>query len=114
MSSVRPPRMPRPRIPKIKKPSISKAKRLRLKPSGISLKQTLSKPSAIPKHKGKKKGNKRNTGTCYFQSRCRNVLARDVTKTQCKKMGGKSWRKTGGTCERFEQSDHNQRMSIIR
>jgi len=103
MSSVRPPRIPRPKIPKIKKPSISKSKRLRLKPSGVSLKPRLSKPSNVTKHKDKKKIIKRNTGTCYLQSGCRSVLARDVTKTQCKKMGGKSWRKAGGACERFEQ-----------
>ena len=103
MSSIRRPRIPRPRIPKIKKPSISKVKRLRLKPSGISVKQTMSKPSVVTKNKGKKKTIKRNTGTCYLQSGCRNILARDVTKTQCKKMGGKSWRKTGGTCERLSE-----------
>ena len=65
----------------------------------------VSKPSAVTKHKDKKKTNKRNTGTCYLQSGYRNVLARDVTKTQCKKTGGKSWRKAGGTCEQFEQRD---------
>ncbi|MDH3360931.1 MAG: hypothetical protein OEL56_01990 [Nitrosopumilus sp.] len=59
MSSVRPPRMPRPKIPKIKKPSISKSKRLRLKPSGVSLKPRLSKPSTVTKQRQKENYQKK-------------------------------------------------------
>lgn len=109
MSSVRRPRMPKPRIPKIKKPSISKRKKIRVKPSvgasslkkkkRIATKNFPTKPTSISKHHV----TKQKVGTCYLQFGCRNVLARDISKAQCKKMDGKSWRKKGGTCERLER-----------
>ena len=110
MSSVRKPRMPKPRIPKIKKPSISKRKKIRVKPSvgtvsslkkkkGRTARNISAKSTSVSRHHG----TKHNTGTCYLQFGCRNVLAQAVSKTQCKKMGGKSWRKKDGICERLEK-----------
>jgi len=106
MSNVRKPRMPRPRIPKIKKPSISNAKRLRKKLPTLSVKRvgvkTKATVAAKPANKKKHTTTRRHVGTCYFQSGCRYILAKDVSKTQCKKMGGKSWKIQGGKCELIE------------
>ena len=106
MSSVRKPRMPKPRIPKIKKPGVSKAKRLRKKLPALSTKKISSskikKTGTAPETVNKKKHHnttRRYVGTCYLKNGCRDVLAKDVSKTQCKKMGGKSWKRPGSTCE---------------
>ncbi len=109
MSSVRRPRMPKPRIPKLKKPVISKAKRLRKKLPTLSLKQTsgstkMKKSSGSAyKSANKKKTTRKHLGTCYLQAGCKSILAKDVSKAQCKKMGGKSWKISGGTCERLAE-----------
>lgn len=101
------PSMPKPRIPKIKKPTISKAKRLRKNSPTLSIKQTSgsikTKKRSGPAYKSanKKKTKRKHLGTCYVQTGCRSILAKDVSKSQCKKIGGKSWKISGGTCERL-------------
>ncbi len=103
MPGVKRPRMPKPKIPKIKKPTISKTRRIRKKLPALSVKKIDSKTktrSATHRSVNKKKHYaRRSLGTCYLQSGCRNVLAKNVSKTQCKKMGGKSWKISGGICE---------------
>ena len=107
MPGVRRPGKPKSRIiPKIKKPSISKAKKLKKKPATISVrkpKKTKTQRTVKPNPLSKKKHvtTRRQTGTCYLRSGCRTVLAREMTKIQCKKIGGKSWKKTGGICEKL-------------
>lgn len=95
--SVRRP-MPKPRIPKLKKPSISKRKRLTSKsPTLTKKKATVIKTTKPTVHK---KSTRRTVlGTCYLQKNCKGVLSRQISKSVCKTKGGKSWKKTGGTCE---------------
>ena len=105
VSSVRRPRMPKPRIPKIKKLTISKSRKLRKTVLTVSSKKPSLKTRSVtikPSTK-RKTPTKKNTGTCYLQLGCRNVLERGVSKSHCKKIGGKSWKKTSGSCERLTE-----------
>ena len=98
--SIQKPSVRRPRIPKIKKPSISKRKRLVKKQTTLSMRKTKPK---IPNTKTtkRKKPPKTVLGTCYVEKNCVGVLARKVSKTQCRVSGGKSWKKFGGKCEKL-------------
>ena len=99
--SVRRPTVKRPGIPKITRPSISKRKRLVSKTPSLSKKRIIAKTTST-KHVTKKSSRKISLGTCYLQTDCSKVLTRKVTRQQCKKQGGKSWKKTGGgACEKL-------------
>ncbi len=96
---MRRPRIKGPRIPKIKKPSTLKRKRIVKKLPTISKKSIqpkLSSKKSIPK---KKVTRKIIVGTCYSKKDCKGVLSKKVTKTQCRDIGGKSWKKIDGSCE---------------
>lgn len=95
--SIRRPTVRRPKIPKIKKPSISKKKKIIKKLPTLGKKKTrikTTKPSVK-----KKTNRKAPVGTCYLQENCKKVLVKRVTKLECRKQGGKSWRKESGSCE---------------
>ena len=97
--SIRKPVIRKPKVPKIKKPLVSKRKRIVKKSPSLSLgriKTTVSAKKVI-KHK---KTTKTPIGTCYLEKNCRNVLSRKITKTQCRRQGGKSWKKADGMCEK--------------
>ncbi|QLH07370.1 hypothetical protein [Nitrosopumilus ureiphilus] len=97
--SIRKPVIRKPKIPKIKKPLISKRKRVIKKSPSLSLgriKTTLTSKKPIIR---KKISPKKHLGTCYLEKNCKGVLSKKVTKTHCKSQGGKSWKKSGGTCE---------------
>lgn len=96
--SIRKPVIRKPRVPKIKKPLISKRKRIvKAKPT-LSTGRITAKTPKKPHHGTK---TTRTLGTCYLEKNCRGVLSRKVTKTQCRREGGKSWRKIGGSCEKL-------------
>ena len=99
--SIRKPVIRKPKVPKIKKPLISKRKRIVKKSPSLSLgrvKTTITTKKLVLR---KKSTTKTPMGTCYLEKNCKGVLARKVTKTQCKNQGGKSWKKTGGLCEKL-------------
>jgi len=98
MSIQRPIR--KPKIPKIKKPLISKRKRIVKKAPTLSVGRIKTK-TVNKKHITHKKPTKIAVGTCYLEENCKGVTSRKVTKTQCKRQGGKSWKKTGGKCEKI-------------
>ena len=100
MSNVRRPRMPRPKIPKITKPTLSKSRKI--KKATIKAVKPVLRSSASTKSNKKRQITKKITGTCYAQTDCRKILTKDVTKTKCKAIGGKSWRKNKGICERLD------------
>ena len=97
--SVRRPKLKKPNIPRIKKPSISKRKRVVKKISSLAKKNAQPKTSKVKHLTKKKTRHKIVLGTCYINKNCKGVLSRKVTKTHCKKIGGKSWKKIEGTCE---------------
>ena len=97
MSIQRPIR--KPKIPKIKKPLISKRKRIVKKAPTLSVGRIKTK-AVHKKHITHKKPTKISVGTCYLEENCKGVTSRKVTKAQCKRQGGKSWKKTGGKCEK--------------
>lgn len=93
------PKIKKPKAPKIKKPLISKRKRIMKKTPTLSLGRITTKtPKPLLSHK---KPSRTLLGTCYLEANCKGVLSRKVTKTQCKRDGGKSWRKIGGSCEKL-------------
>ena len=95
--SLRRPSIRRPKVPKLKKPLVRKRKKtLKKKVTPKIIKKTSK--TTIKKH-NVKRTTKTQLGTCYLQKGCRGVLSRDVTKTKCKILGGKSWKKKGGKCE---------------
>lgn len=98
MSIQRPIR--KPKIPKIKKPLIAKRKRIVKKAHILSVGKIKTK-MVHKKHVTHKKPTKIPVGTCYLEENCKGVTSRKVTKTQCKRQGGKSWKKTGGKCEKL-------------
>ncbi|MGY5150088.1 MAG: hypothetical protein ACW9W3_08485 [Candidatus Nitrosopumilus sp. bin_68KS] len=98
--SIRKPIIKRPKVPKIKKPLISKRKRIVKKTPSFSLGRIKS-TITTKKPDMRKKTTKTPLGTCYLENNCKGVLARKVTKAQCKNQGGKSWKKAGGMCEKL-------------
>lgn len=87
------PKIKKPKAPKIKKPLISKRNRIVKKKPTLSLGRLTAKttkPSLFHK-----KIPRTPLGTCYLEENCKGVLSRKITKTQCKREGGKSWRKIG-------------------
>lgn len=97
--SIRKPVIRKPKVPKIKKPLVSKRKRIVKKSPSLSLgriKTTTKKPVTH-----KKTNSKASVGTCYRKTNCKGVLSRKVTKFQCRSEGGRSWKKTNGTCEKI-------------
>ena len=98
--SIRKPNLRKPKVPKIKKPLISKRKRIVKKSSTLSMGRVKTKiPSTkLSKHK---KITKTPLGTCYIENNCVGILARKISKTQCRTYGGKSWKKAGGKCEKL-------------
>jgi len=98
--SISRPTIERPGIPKINRPSVSKRKRLASKIPSLSKKRIVAKTTSGKKIT-KKSSRKTHLGTCYLQTNCSKVLSRKTTRQECKKQGGKSWKKTGGTCEKL-------------
>lgn len=98
--SIRRPKIRKPKIPKIKKPLISKRKRVVKKLPTLSTAKISTKTSQ-KKHITHKKTTKTPVGTCYLEKNCKDVLSRKVTKTECRHQGGKSWKKTGCSCEKL-------------
>ena len=98
--SIQRPTVRRPRIPKIKKPLVTKRKRIVKKSATLSMGRVKTK---IPSTKisKTKKHSKTPLGTCYVEKNCVGVLAKKVSKTQCRTFGGKSWKKSGGNCEKL-------------
>lgn len=95
--SIRKPVIRKPKVPKIKKPLISKRKRIVKQKPTLSTGRITVKTQKKPLHGTKT----RILGTCYLEKNCKGVLSRKMTKTQCKREGGKSWRKIGGSCEKL-------------
>jgi len=95
--SVKRPSVPKPKIPKITKPTISRRKKL-LKRTSMTPHKTTSKSSTLST-KPPRKYLKKSIGTCYLEPNCKKILAKSVSKAQCKSMGGKSWRQLGGSCQ---------------
>lgn len=95
--SVHRPTVRRPNIPEITRPSVLKRKRLVSKTTSLSKKKIVAKTTSAMK--SQKKSRKVPLGTCYLQNDCKKVIAKEITKQQCKKQGGKSWKKVGGVCE---------------
>ncbi|MFB5620774.1 MAG: hypothetical protein ACE5RC_06560, partial [Nitrosopumilus sp.] len=93
--SIQRPTIRKPKIPKIKKPLISKRKRIVKKASTLSVGRIKTKTSH-KKHITHKKHTKTIVGTCYLEENCKGVISRKITKSQCKRQGGKSWKKVGG------------------
>lgn len=109
MLSFKRPKVPKPKIPKMKKSDTSKRKKLdKSIKSEISTKKTQSKPEkkkvSLPKPKTthtKKKTHMKH-GTCYSEKNCKGkILSKQCTKSECKKMGGKSWKGTND-CESLQ------------
>ena len=98
--SIRRPKIKKPKIPKIKKPLITKRKRIVKKLPTLSVGRINTKTSH-KKHITHKKTVKTHVGTCYLEQDCKGVLAKKVTKTECRRQGGKSWKKIGGACEKL-------------
>lgn len=98
--SIRRPKIRKPKIPKIKKPLISKRKRIVKKLPTLST-DRISTKTPQKKHISHKKTTKTPVGTCYLEKNCKEVLSRKVTKTECRRQGGKSWKKTNGLCEKL-------------
>lgn len=90
----------KPKIPKIKKPLISKRKRIVKKTPTLSVGRIKTK-TVHKKHITHRKPVKINVGTCYLEENCKGVISKKVTKTQCRRQGGKSWKKKGGKCEKL-------------
>ncbi|AJW71449.1 hypothetical protein [Nitrosopumilus adriaticus] len=99
--SIRKPVIRKPKVPKIKKPLISKRKRIVKKSPSLSLGRVKTKITPKKPVLHKKTTTKTALGTCYVEKNCKGVIARKVTKAQCKSQGGKSWKKSGGTCEKL-------------
>ncbi|KAF6246440.1 hypothetical protein C6990_07980 [Nitrosopumilus sp. b3] len=99
--SIRKPVIRKPKVPKIKKPLISKRKRIVKKTPSLSLGRVKSTNTSKKSVLHKKTTTKTPLGTCYLENCCKGVLARKVTKSQCKRQGGKSWKKAGGKCEKL-------------
>ncbi|AJM92305.1 MULTISPECIES: hypothetical protein [Nitrosopumilus] len=97
--SIRKPVIRKPKVPKIKKPLISKRKGVVKKKPTLSMGRITAKTQK-PSNLGKK-STTRTLGTCYREENCKGVLYRKITKTQCRREGGKSWRKIGGPCEKL-------------
>lgn len=97
--SIRRPKLKKPSIPRIKKPLISKRKRIVKKISSLGKKNVQPKNSKVKHPTKKRTRHKIILGTCYFNQNCKGVLSRKITKTNCKKIGGKSWKKIEGACE---------------
>ncbi|AFS82219.1 hypothetical protein [Candidatus Nitrosopumilus sediminis] len=97
--SIQRPTIRKPKIPKIKKPLISKRKRIVKKAPTLSVGRIKTKTS----HKKHITHKKHTTivGTCYLEENCKGVISRKITKSQCKRQGGKSWKKVGGKCEKL-------------
>ena len=93
--SLRKPRIRKPKIPKLKKPLTRKRRTLKKKVTPPTIKKT---SKTIKKH-NVKRTTKTQLGTCYMQKGCRQVISKNVTKTKCKILGGKSWKKKNGSCE---------------
>lgn len=94
--SIRKPVIRKPKIPKIRKPLISKRKRPSKKTN-----LSIEKIPTRKKHTTIKKTTKTTLGTCYLENNCKGVISRKITKSSCRLEGGKSWRKTGGQCEKL-------------
>jgi len=104
--SFKRPKIPKPKIPKVKKPTNSKRKKLdRTIKSEISKKITTkikSKKASLqkPKPAKSKKTTHKNKGVCYSQKSCKGkIISSQCTKTECKKLGGKSWKGLSGCQE---------------
>ncbi len=104
--SFKRPKVPKPKIPKVKKPTNSKRKKLnKTIKSEISKKITTkirNKKTVLPKPKSKisKKTTHKTKGVCYSQKNCRGkIVSSQCTKTECKKLGGKSWKGLSGCQE---------------
>ncbi|QDI89220.1 hypothetical protein Nisw_06630 [Candidatus Nitrosopumilus sp. SW] len=93
--SLRKPRIRKPKIPKLKKPLVRKRKTLKKK----VIPTTIKKTRKTTKKHNTKRTTKTQLGTCYLQKGCRQVISKNVTKTKCKLLGGKSWKKKDGNCE---------------
>lgn len=85
--------------PQITKPSISKRKRLTNNLPSLSKKKIKAKITTIKPSIHKKITRKDPVGICYAQNNCKEILSKKMTKMQCRKLGGKSWKKAKGTCE---------------
>ena len=101
--SFRRPRVPKPRIPKIKKSGNSMRKKLsKTIKSEVSKKATskaIKRKTSLPKPKKVVNKNKthKNRGICYSSKNCRGkIISTQCTKTECKKLGGKSWKGLSG------------------
>ena len=104
--SFKRPRIPKTRIPKVKKPTNSKRKKLdKTIKSEISKKvSTKTKRKTIsiqkPKSNTSRKITHKNKGVCYSQKNCKGkTVSAHCTKTECKKLGGKSWKGLSGCQE---------------
>ncbi|MGD8917791.1 MAG: hypothetical protein PVJ16_02570 [Nitrosopumilaceae archaeon] len=104
--SFKRPKIPKPKIPKVKKPTNSKRKKLdKTIKSEISKKITTkikSKKTSLQKPKSvkSKKTTHKNKGICYSQKNCKGkIVSNQCTKTECKKLGGKSWKGLSGCQE---------------
>ncbi|MCV0401812.1 MAG: hypothetical protein K5777_07540 [Nitrosopumilus sp.] len=98
--SIQRPVIRKPKTPKIKKPLISKRKRIVKKAPTLSVGRIKTKTSQ-KKHITHKKPTKTIVGTCYLEENCKGVISRKITKSQCKRQGGKSWKKVSGNCEKL-------------
>lgn len=99
--SIRKPTLRRPKSPKIKKTLTSKRKRIIKKLPTISRSKVKTTIPSTKLSTHKKTHSKTPMGTCYLEKNCNGVLARKLTKTQCRDQGGKSWKKAGGLCEKL-------------
>lgn len=104
--SFKRPKIPKPRIPKIKKTTNSKRKKLSKTIKNEVSKKATSKPIkkkisiAKPKKTIIKNKTHKNRGVCYSAKNCRGkIISTHCTKTECKKLGGKSWKGISGCQE---------------
>lgn len=97
--SIPRPRIPRPSNPKIKKPSILKRKRIVKKLPSITKKTVQPRISSTKSITKKRVTRKPILGNCFINKNCKGILARKVSKSQCRDLGGKSWKKTDGHCQ---------------
>ena len=104
--SFKRPKVPKPKIPKVKKPTNSKRKKLnntiRSEISKKTSTKIKSKKTSFtkPKLKQPKKTTHKAKGVCYSQKNCKGkIISSQCTKTECKKLGGKSWKGLSGCQE---------------
>lgn len=101
--SFKRPKIPKPKIPKIKKPSSTSRKKLTKaikSKSEKKIKPKLTKKNNLPskpKLNLSKKKTSKKTGVCFSGKNCKGkVLSASCTKSECKRIGGKSWKGLSG------------------